>query len=81
MINACPGVRMSRVLGRASPVLGAVVSAEVVLDDATHDAAGARGLILAHCRERLAPHKTPASIRFVEALKLGAAGKLERRLA
>ena len=31
VINACPGVRMSRVLSRASPVLGALVTAEVVL--------------------------------------------------
>ena len=81
VINACPGVRMSRVMGRASPLLGALVSAEVVLADAAGDPAGARGLILAHCRERLAPHKTPASIRFVDALKVGAAGKLERRVA
>ncbi len=79
VINACPGVRMSRVLGRASPLLGALVAAEVVLADAGHDAASARGAILAHCRARLPPHKTPASIRFVEALKVGAAGKLERR--
>ena len=79
VINACPGVRMSRVLGRASPLLGALVAAEVVLADAAGDPAGARGAILAHCRERLPPHKTPASIRFVEALKVGAAGKLERR--
>ena len=78
VINACPGVRMSRVLGRASPLLGALVAAEVVLADAAGDPAGARGAILAHCRERLPPHKTPASIRFVEALKVGAAGKLER---
>ena len=81
VINACPGVRMSRVTGRASPVLGALVAAEVVLADGAGDPAGARGLILAHCRERLPPHKTPASIRFVDALELGAAGKLERRVA
>ncbi len=81
VINACPGVRMSRVVGRASPLLGALVAAEVVLTDAAGDPAGARGLIMAHCRATLPPHKTPASIRFVEALKVGAAGKLERRLA
>ena len=81
VINACPGVRMSRVLGRASPLLGALVAAEVVLADATSDPARARGAILAHCRAALPPHKTPASIRFVEALKVGAAGKLERRVA
>ncbi len=72
VINACPGVRMSRVTGRTSPLLGALVAAEVVLDDAAGDPTDARGLILAHCRAALPPHKTPASIRFVEALKVGA---------
>jgi acyl-coenzyme A synthetase/AMP-(fatty) acid ligase len=81
VINACPGVRMSRVVGRASPLLGALVAAEVVLADALSDPAGVRGAILAHCRAALPPHKTPASIRFVDALKVGAAGKLERRVA
>ncbi len=81
VINACPGVRMSRVVGRTSPLLGALVTAEVVLASPSDDPAGARSLILAHCRERLPPHKTPASIRFVDALAVGAAGKLERRVA
>ena len=81
VLNACPDVRMSRVSARPNPLLGALVSAEIVLADTVEDATSARGAILAHCRERLPPHKTPALIRFVEALKLGAAGKLERRLA
>ena len=81
VINACPGVRMSRVLGRSSPLLGALVTAEVVLAEPAGDAAEACAAILAHCRARLAAHKTPVSVRFVEALALGAAGKLERRRA
>ena len=80
VINACPGVRISRVGGRASPVLGALVSAEVVLA-AGMEPAGARAQILAHCRAALPSHKTPASLRFVETLPMGPAGKLERRLA
>ena len=80
VINAAPGVRMSRVAARANPLLGALVAAEVVLSDP--DAASeARGAILAHCRTRLPPHKTPASIRFVAALDVSPAGKLERRRA
>ncbi len=81
VINACPGVRMSRVMGRASPLLGALVAAEVVLADASGDAASARSAILDHCRAVLPPHKAPASIRFVAALAVSAAGKLERRVA
>ncbi len=80
VINTCPGVRMSRVLGRASPLLGALVSAEVVLAQPA-DAPAARVAILAHCRAALPAHKAPASIRFVDALPVGAAGKLERRVA
>jgi acyl-CoA synthetase (AMP-forming)/AMP-acid ligase II len=34
--------------------------------------------ILQLCRESLAPHKIPATIRFVPALELAAAGKLAR---
>ena len=80
VINACPGVRMSRVAGRASPLLGALVVAEVVLAE-PGDASAARSAILAHCRAALPPHKAPASIRFVESLQVGPAGKLERRVA
>ena len=80
VINACPGVRMSRVSGRASPVLGALVSAEVMLAE-SGEAAVMRAAILAHCRAALPPHKVPASLRIVEALPVGAAGKLERRVA
>jgi acyl-CoA synthetase (AMP-forming)/AMP-acid ligase II len=80
VINACPGVRMSRVLGRRSPLLGALVAAEVVLDGSA-DPTRAKDAILTRCRAVLAPHKAPASIRIVERLDVGAAGKLERRVA
>ena len=80
VINACPAVRMSRVSGRASPVLGTLIAAEVVLAvDA--EPGEARAEILAHCRATLPAYKAPASLRFVEALPVGAAGKLERRHA
>ena len=80
VINACPTVRMSRVSSRASPVLGALVAAEVVLA-ADAEPGAARAEILAHCRTALPAYKAPASLRFVETLPVGAAGKLERRLA
>jgi acyl-CoA synthetase (AMP-forming)/AMP-acid ligase II len=80
VINACPQVRMSRVLGRRSPLVGALVAAEVVLEDGA-DPAATKADILARCREAMAPYKAPASIRIVERLELGAAGKLERCVA
>jgi acyl-CoA synthetase (AMP-forming)/AMP-acid ligase II len=35
--------------------------------------------ILQLCHDQLAPHKIPATIRFVPALEIAAAGKLARR--
>jgi acyl-CoA synthetase (AMP-forming)/AMP-acid ligase II len=37
-----------------------------------------RRQILQICHESLAPHKIPATIRFVPALEIAAAGKLAR---
>jgi acyl-coenzyme A synthetase/AMP-(fatty) acid ligase len=84
VINRHPAVRVSRVLARRSPILGAVVSAEVALADpqaaASADAQRAlRASILDLCRDALPPHKTPASVRFVADLAMTAGGKLERR--
>ena len=44
IINRCPGVRMSRVKGRANPITGAIVAADVILaePDAGPWGAGAR---------------------------------------
>jgi len=36
--------------------------------------------IIAHCRERLAAYKYPRYVRFVDAMPLGATGKIEKRL-
>jgi len=78
VINAHPAVRMSRVSGRRSPITGAIVAAEVVLHDPGADEAAAREGILAACRERLAPFKVPAMLRFTPSLPMTAGGKLER---
>ena len=78
VINGHPVVRMSRVSGRKSPITGAIVAAEVVLAEPGADEAAARADILAACRERLAPFKVPAMLRFSASLPLTAGGKLER---
>lgn len=80
VINVFPGVSMSRVRARANPILGAVVEAEIVLRaDAETDRAELKRAILAHCRPRLAAHKVPASVKFVDALPITSGGKLVRR--
>jgi len=83
-INRHPAVRMSMVRSRRSPITGSLVAADVVLKeepDPSH-AGGERvdfkREILQICHDRLAPHKIPATIRFVPALEMAAAGKLAR---
>jgi acyl-coenzyme A synthetase/AMP-(fatty) acid ligase len=83
-INRHPAVRMSMVRSRKSPIIGSLVAADVVLktESDPSDAGGRRvdftREILQICHDRLAPHKIPATIRFVPALELAAAGKLAR---
>ena len=85
VINRHDAVRMSVVRARSSRITGSLIAADVVLRDATGGSrtteavAAIRGEILATCRASLAPHKVPATIRFVPALEMGAAGKLARQ--
>ena len=81
VINDHPAVRMSRVVGRRSPITGQLVAAEVVLADPKADETAAKADILAACRQRLAPFKVPALLRLVPSLPMTAGGKLERAVA
>lgn len=76
-INRHPCVRMSKVCSKRSPITGALVAADVVLDAAA-DAAAATREILTLCRHTLSAHKVPAVIRIVPALDLALTGKLAR---
>ncbi len=84
VINRHPGVRMSLVTARRSPIVGALVTADVVLDSDIEHSVGAsavertRAEILECCRRSLAAHKVPASIRFTSTLPVTASGKLKR---
>jgi acyl-coenzyme A synthetase/AMP-(fatty) acid ligase len=75
---------MTLVRPRRSPITGALVAADIVLNDGTAEAgtsdaaAALRQEILALCRATLAAYKIPASLRFVPALDVAAAGKLAR---
>jgi acyl-CoA synthetase (AMP-forming)/AMP-acid ligase II len=82
VINQHPDVHACLVRGRRSPVTGAVLIADVVLRNGLHEgmprARVVRDEILQACRDRLARHKTPVTIRFVPVLALSAAGKTAR---
>jgi acyl-coenzyme A synthetase/AMP-(fatty) acid ligase len=80
VINGHSGVRMSRAGARKSPITGAIVAADIVLDEGIAAAGGdrVREEVLALCRAALAPHKVPAVLRVVPSLAVTAAGKLAR---
>ena len=83
VINTDARVRMSRVSGKRSPIMGALVVADIVLEDAAAalgpgHAEKVRGEIMEACRRALPAHKVPARLSFVPALELTAAGKLVR---
>ncbi len=80
VLNLHPAVRMSRVKSRKSPIMGAVVVADVVLSDgyAADDSSGLKTEILAACRQKLPAHKVPAVISIVPALEVSDNGKLVR---
>jgi acyl-CoA synthetase (AMP-forming)/AMP-acid ligase II len=86
-INRHPAVRMSLVRSMRSSITGSLVAADVVLKQAP-DENGAppqmvdfKREILQICRENLSAHKIPATIRFLPALEIAAAGKIARRHA
>jgi acyl-coenzyme A synthetase/AMP-(fatty) acid ligase len=78
VINRLPGVRMSRVSGRKSPITGSIVVADVVPAGAVNDNKTFKDGILAACRAALPAFKVPAQLRLVEKLELTPGGKLSR---
>ena len=72
---------MSLVRAHKNPFTGAIVIAEIVLRPEQRDSepSALQRDILGSCRRDLAPHKVPATLRFVTSLDIGAAGKLARR--
>ena len=78
VVNLHPNVRMSRVRGRKSPITGAIVVADIVLENASDSFPQTRDEILTSCRKLLPAHKVPAFVKEVASLEINAAGKLLR---
>jgi acyl-coenzyme A synthetase/AMP-(fatty) acid ligase len=82
VLNRHPQVRLSLVKTKKNPITGALVVADVLLNDlSTPEGELGRELqrtIKQFCRESLAPHKVPAAISFVPALAISETGKLVR---
>ena len=81
VLNADSRVRMSLVRARRNAIMGALVVADVVLNDpdaAEGSAEAIKSELLQACRQVLPAHKVPAMLRLVPTLELSAAGKLVR---
>lgn len=74
-IDQFPGIRESRVFGRAHARLGEVPCAEIVFDAGGCDLDGLK----AHCARVLSPYKVPVEWRVVEAVPRTPGGKILRR--
>jgi acyl-coenzyme A synthetase/AMP-(fatty) acid ligase len=76
---------MSLVSARRSPIMGAVVVADIVCKPGRTAPQNGNGSLAADiatlCRSRLAPHKVPATIRMVPSLTIAPSGKLVRMRA
>ena len=84
VINRHPSVLMSLVRARRSPIMGSVVTADVVVKPGSecgfgeNDELALKNDILDGCRRGLAQYKVPVTIRFVSSLGVSASGKLAR---
>jgi len=78
VVNMQPGVRLCLVKARKNPITGALVAADIVLDAGVAASDGLRATIIDACRQKLAPHKVPALVRFVPMLAMTSGGKLAR---
>lgn len=84
VINSHPNVQMSLVRARKNPIMGFLLSADVLLRSQPEEPDASerlKGEIIATCRRGLAAYKVPVAIRLVTNLDIAASGKLVRSRA
>ena len=79
-LQACPGVKECVALGIRDGDGLTKIKAFVVLEDGARAVAESEGELKRYCRERLAPHKIPRTIEFMDELPKTGQGKIDRRL-
>ena len=80
VLRECAAVVDVRAYGKASPILGNIVAAEVVASGEA-DKADVQAQLIRLCQGKLAAFKRPATIRFVDKIGLTSAGKISRSMA
>ena len=80
VINQHNSVSYSRVFGKNNSMLGAIVCAEVVLEDSakTLSSKDLKANILRLCKNELETHEVPVLLKFVDAIATNSTGKLIR---
>lgn len=81
-LESIPYVEMARVFAKSSPVLGSLVSAELVIEDAERilSMKELKQNVLDHCRERLEKYELPALIKKVDSIEVNSTGKKVRNV-
>lgn len=77
VILEVPGVRLCRVSGKKSSMVGELVTAEVVAEPGV-DVKALRTAVAQHTRDRLRPYQVPRLVRVVDSLQISHAGKVVR---
>ena len=81
ILNSHPAISLSLVRAKPSPLVGALVVADVLLRSHVPGAPEAAEIcrdVMTFCRERLPAYKVPAVVRPVASLAIAATGKLAR---
>lgn len=74
-----PAVQSARVYAKSNPIMGALVAADIVLQEAPADPAALRLAIQQFLRTKLDKHKIPAMLKIVDGFDVNVAGKLQRK--
>lgn len=74
-------IQSARVFSKSSPIMGALVVADIVPAQSPRDPTAFRASIKAHLQGQLEPYKIPAILNLVDRLETTATGKLARGLS
>lgn len=73
-----PDVRLARIRAKSSPIIGQMVTAEIVTRDEVADLRELAHLLRAYCAQHLPRWKCPATIQFVSEVTADVSGKIRR---